>query len=117
MLLADHLSSHLQVRLFNVRRSFSFCFTRAIVPLCHAMLLFGFQLNFAEGEGLGSFGAAIELRSRLQQMDIELRNKGGKDGGGWEQIEGAYVRLPPGRAWGCVHFMGGAVLGGYPHIV
>eukprot|EP00959_Pyramimonas_sp_CCMP1952_P053991 1129264-Pyramimonas_sp.AAC.1 len=81
------------------------------------MSLFGLQLNFAEGEGLGSFGAAIELRARLQQMDIELRNKGGNDGGGWEQIEGAYVRLPPGRAWGCVHFMGGAVLGGYPHIV
>lgn len=29
---------------------------------------------------------------------------------------GAWVRLPPGRAWGVVHFTGGAVLGSYPHI-
>lgn len=26
------------------------------------------------------------------------------------------MRLPPGRAWGVVHFTGGAVLGSYPHI-
>ena len=29
---------------------------------------------------------------------------------------GSWVRLPPGRAWGVVHFTGGAVLGAYPHI-
>ena len=28
----------------------------------------------------------------------------------------AWVRCPPGRAWGVVHFVGGAVLGSYPHI-
>ena len=26
------------------------------------------------------------------------------------------MRTPPGRAWGVVHFIGGAVLGSYPHI-
>jgi len=50
-------------------------------------------------------------------MDLALKDKGGKNAGGWELIEGAYVRVPAGRAWGCVHFMGGAVLGAFPHIV
>lgn len=31
-------------------------------------------------------------------------------------LGGAWVRFPPGRAWGVVHFTGGAVLGSYPHI-
>ncbi|EEH60434.1 uncharacterized protein MICPUCDRAFT_6513, partial [Micromonas pusilla CCMP1545] len=34
----------------------------------------------------------------------------------WEEIDGSYVRAPSGRAWGVVHFIGGAVLGSYPHI-
>ena len=66
---------------------------------------------------LGTVGAAIELRSRLQDVELERRaRRGGRDGDGWEQIEGAWVRLPPGRAWGVAHFIGGAVLGAYPHI-
>ena len=66
---------------------------------------------------LGTVGAAIELRSRLRDIDIELANaRGGPGGDGWEKIAGAWVRCPPGRAWGVVHFVGGAVLGSYPHI-
>lgn len=66
---------------------------------------------------LGSLGAAMELRSRLQDVDVERRAKrGGRDGDGWEEINGAWVRSPPGRAWGVAHFVGGAVLGSYPHI-
>ena len=66
---------------------------------------------------LGTVGAALELRSRLQDVDLERREKrGGRDGDGWEQMEGSWVRVPPGRAWGAVHFVGGAVLGSYPHI-
>jgi hypothetical protein len=63
---------------------------------------------------LAGVGAAIELRSRLQRADLERRETGG--GGGWEELGGAWVRLPAGRAWGAVHFTGGAVLGSYPHI-
>jgi hypothetical protein len=63
---------------------------------------------------LAGVGAAIELRSRLQRADLERREAGG--GGGWEELGGAWVRLPAGRAWGAVHFTGGAVLGSYPHI-
>ena len=66
---------------------------------------------------LGTVGAALELRSRLQDVDLERREKrGGRDGDGWEEMEGSWVRVPPGRAWGAVHFVGGAVLGSYPHI-
>ena len=66
---------------------------------------------------LGTVGAALELRSRLQDVDLERREKrGGRDGDGWEEMEGSWVRVPPGRAWGAVHFIGGAVLGSYPHI-
>ena len=66
---------------------------------------------------LGTVGAAIELRSRLRDIDIELANaRGGPGGDGWEKIAGSWVRCPPGRAWGVVHFVGGAVLGSYPHI-
>ena len=66
---------------------------------------------------LGTVGAALELRSRLQDVDLERREKrGGRDGDGWEEVEGSWVRVPPGRAWGAVHFVGGAVLGSYPHI-
>ena len=66
---------------------------------------------------LGTVGAAIELRSRLQELELELVSKrGGPGGDGWEKIAGAWVRCPPGRAWGVVHFVGGAVLGSYPHI-
>lgn len=66
---------------------------------------------------LGTLGAAIELRSRLQDLDLERRsNRGGRNGDGWEEINGAWVRTPPGRAWGVAHFIGGAVLGSYPHI-
>ena len=66
---------------------------------------------------LGTLGAAIELRSRLQDVDLERREKrGGRDGDGWEEINGAWVRSPPGRAWGVAHFIGGAVLGSYPHV-
>lgn len=77
--------------------------------------------GFAEGPAAGNLGAlggvggAIELRSKLQQLDLEMRKPG--QGGGWEEVEGAWVKLPPGRAWGCVHFLGGAVLGAFPHIV
>jgi hypothetical protein len=63
---------------------------------------------------LAGVGAAIELRSRLQRADLERRESGG--GGGWEELGGAWVRLPAGRAWGALHFTGGAVLGSYPHI-
>jgi hypothetical protein len=65
--------------------------------------------------GLGGVGGAIELRSKLEQLDLEMRKPG--QGGGWEEVEGAWVKLPPGRAWGVVHFLGGAVLGAFPHIV
>lgn len=66
---------------------------------------------------LGTVGAALELRSRLQDVDLERREKrGGRDGDGWEEVEGSWTRVPPGRAWGAVHFVGGAVLGSYPHI-
>ncbi|KAK3266823.1 hypothetical protein CYMTET_24585 [Cymbomonas tetramitiformis] len=71
----------------------------------------------ADGDLLGGMGTAIELRSRLQDIDLEMRNGGGSGPRKWEQIEGAWVRLPAGRAWGCVHFIGGAVLGSFPHIV
>jgi len=73
---------------------------------------------FDDGFGpnsLGSMGAAIELRSRLQDLDLERRNGGGR-GDGWEEIAGVWVKAPAGRAWGVVHFIGGAVLGQYPHI-
>jgi len=57
------------------------------------------------------------LRSRLQDLDVERnRSRGGRDGDGWEEINGAWCRTPPGRAWGVAHFIGGAVLGSYPHI-
>jgi hypothetical protein len=77
----------------------------------------GFAGDPAEGGlgGLGGVGGAIELRSKLEQLDLEMRKPG--QGGGWEEVEGAWVKLPPGRAWGCVHFLGGAVLGAFPHIV
>lgn len=66
---------------------------------------------------LGTMGAAIELRSRLRDVDLERQaTRGGRDGDGWEEVGGAWVRIPPGRAWGVVHFIGGAVLGSYPHI-
>jgi hypothetical protein len=66
---------------------------------------------------LGTLGSAIELRSRLQDLDVERnRSRGGRDGDGWEEINGAWCRTPPGRAWGVAHFIGGAVLGSYPHI-
>ena len=65
----------------------------------------------------GTVGSAIELRSRLQELDLERREKrGGRDGDGWEPIGEAWVKLPRQRAWGAVHFVGGAVLGSYPHI-
>ena len=35
---------------------------------------------------------------------------------GWEQVRGAWVRLPPARPWACLHFVGGAALGAYPQI-
>jgi hypothetical protein len=63
---------------------------------------------------LEGVGAAIELRSRLQQTDLALRSEGGV--AGWSELGGAWVRTPPGRAWGVLHFTGGAVLGGYPHL-
>jgi hypothetical protein len=66
---------------------------------------------------LGTVGAAIELRSRLQDLELERQSaRGGRGGDGWEKVADAWVRLPPGRAWGVVHFIGGAVLGSYPHI-
>jgi hypothetical protein len=57
---------------------------------------------------------AIDLRSRLQQTDLARRKQGGT--AGWQEIAGSWVRSPPGRAWGVVHFTGGAVLGSYPHL-
>ena len=66
---------------------------------------------------LGTVGAAIELRSRLQDLELERQSaRGGRGGDGWEKVADAWVRQPPGRAWGVVHFIGGAVLGSYPHI-
>ena len=66
---------------------------------------------------LGTLGAAIELRSRLREVELERASSRGKRGDdGWEEIDGSYVRAPSGRAWGVVHFIGGAVLGSYPHI-
>ena len=32
------------------------------------------------------------------------------------EIEGSYVLMPPAIPWGVIHFIGGAVLGTYPHI-
>ena len=73
-------------------------------------------MNYDETpNSLGTIGAAIELRSRLQDLDLERRSGGGS-GDGWEEIEGCWVRFPPTRAWGVAHFIGGAVLGSYPHI-
>ena len=65
---------------------------------------------------LGTVGAAIELRSRLQDLELERQSaRGGRGGDGWEKVADAWVRQPPGRAWGVVHFIGGAVRL-YPHI-
>ena len=64
--------------------------------------------------GEGPLSTAIDLRSRLQQTDLARRKQGGT--AGWREIEGSWVRSPPGRAWGVVHFTGGAVLGSYPHL-
>ncbi len=63
---------------------------------------------------LAGVGAAIELRSRLQRADLARRAEGGT--AGWQEVGGAWVRTPPGRAWGVLHFTGGAVLGGFPHL-
>jgi len=63
---------------------------------------------------LAGVGAAIELRSRLQRAELARQASGTSDG--WERMAGAWVRLPPGRAWGVLHFTGGAVLGSYPQL-
>ena len=72
-------------------------------------------------DGLGTAGAAIELRSRLQATQLESQRKGGQGGGGdgvWTLVDGgAWVLRPPGRAFAVCHFIGGAVLGAYPQIV
>ena len=101
---------------------------RALVPASSGRVHRGTRRLFVprasddDGDGflpnsLGTVGAALELRSRLQDVDLERREKrGGRDGDGWEEMEGSWVRVPRGRAWGAVHFVGGAVLGSYPHI-
>lgn len=68
----------------------------------------------AVASGEGPLSTAIDLRSRLQQTDLARRRQGGT--AGWQEVEGSWVRSPPGRAWGVVHFTGGAVLGSYPHL-
>uniref|UniRef100_A0A7S1IFQ1 Uncharacterized protein n=1 Tax=Eutreptiella gymnastica TaxID=73025 RepID=A0A7S1IFQ1_9EUGL len=60
-------------------------------------------------------GAALELRSQLARLDKEWQGQQGGDLGG-QQIEGSYVLCPPTIPWGVIHFIGGAVLGSYPHI-
>ena len=101
---------------------------RALVPASSGRVPRGTRGRFVprasddDGDGflpnsLGTVGAALELRSRLQDVDLERREKrGGRDGDGWEEMEESWVRVPRGRAWGAVHFVGGAVLGSYPHI-
>ena len=50
------------------------------------------EMPSVEGFGansLGSVGAAIELRSRLQELEMERKNQpGGGRGDGWEEIAG-----------------------------
>lgn len=70
----------------------------------------------AGGQNVNSLGTALDLRSRLQQTDLARRQQGGFGSAGWEEVEGAWVRRPSRRAWGVVHFTGGAVLGGFPHL-
>jgi hypothetical protein len=48
---------------------------------------------------VGTLGAAIELRSRLQDVDLERRAaRGGRDGDGWEEVGGSWVRKGVGHA-------------------
>eukprot|EP00667_Euglena_gracilis_P008281 EG_transcript_8384 len=61
-------------------------------------------------------GAALELRNQLARLDEEWRSRPGGDIS-WLEIEGSYVLMPPIVPWGVIHFIGGAVLGSYPHVV
>jgi hypothetical protein len=62
----------------------------------------------------GGLSTAIDLRSRLQKLELASRAGGGLPG--WQEVGDAWAHLPPGRAWGAVHFTGGAVLGRYPSL-
>jgi len=62
---------------------------------------------------------AIELRSRLQKVELATLDDGRGGGGGnrWLDVDGVKVLLPPtGLPKAVVHFIGGAVLGLYPHV-
>ena len=71
---------------------------------------------------LSSLNTAIELRSRLQ--DISLIKLESSESNAWTEIRDkdgkeilAHVYEPNAlRTWGYVHFVGGAVLGNFPHV-
>jgi hypothetical protein len=63
---------------------------------------------------------ALDLRNKLQQADERIRTTEfvpqSSGPASWEYLCGQYVRRPASRAWGAVHFTGGAILGSFPHI-
>jgi len=66
------------------------------------------RANFLENNPVG-----IELRSRLQATQLARQEKGEFD---WQEVDGAYCRIPAGIPEGVVHFLGGALLGTFPQI-
>ena len=57
----------------------------------------------------------VTLDRALRRIDDERKRQAGASAP-WIDVAGARVRAPRGRAWGFVHFVGGAVLGAYPDV-
>jgi hypothetical protein len=69
----------------------------------------------ARAQAPNDVASLVTLDRALKQI-ADDRKKNTNAAALWIDVEGARVRLPRGRPWGFVHFVGGAVLGAYPEV-
>ena len=69
----------------------------------------------ARAQAPNDVASLVTLDRALKQI-ADDRKKNSNAAALWIDVAGARVRLPRGRPWGFVHFVGGAVLGAYPEV-